>query len=288
MYYVYKTTNLINSIIYVGLRVHENPCCDKYLGSGKIFKLALKKYGRKNFTREILGFAKSKDELNNLEVFYIKKYDATNPEIGYNILQGGNLSALGIDKVKVFQYDLDGNFIEEFPSIKKASLKTNISESNIAHCSKNNKTAFNTQWFREYKGEKINPYENSKWKKVNKYDLFGKFIKNYKSLVEATEDTGLVTQSITACINGKMSRAGDYIWKFDEGDYNDILPFKQMISQYDKDMNFIRTWNSTIEAAKTLNLKPSAIHRILKGIRKHTGGFHFKRTYKDETKTISE
>ena len=45
---IYKTTNLVNGKIYIGKDKYNNP---KYLGSGKILKLAINKYGKGNFRR---------------------------------------------------------------------------------------------------------------------------------------------------------------------------------------------------------------------------------------------
>ena len=50
---IYKTTNLINKKIYIGQDTKNNP---NYLGSGKYFKYALKKYGKENFSKEIIEF----------------------------------------------------------------------------------------------------------------------------------------------------------------------------------------------------------------------------------------
>lgn len=53
IYCLYQTTNLVNGKIYVG--IHQSQSLDDaYLGSGKLLKAAIKKYGRKNFKREIL------------------------------------------------------------------------------------------------------------------------------------------------------------------------------------------------------------------------------------------
>lgn len=49
-YEIYKTTNLLNGIIYVGKDKRSRP---GYLGSGTHLKRALLKYGKENFMKEI-------------------------------------------------------------------------------------------------------------------------------------------------------------------------------------------------------------------------------------------
>ena len=84
---VYKTTNLINGKIYVGQDSHND---SNYLGSGKILKQAINKYGRQNFQKETLCECKTKEELNEKEIYWIKKLNSQNRNIGYNITDGGN------------------------------------------------------------------------------------------------------------------------------------------------------------------------------------------------------
>ena len=75
--YVYKTTNLITGRIYVG---QHNGKTKNYLGSGTILKKAFKKYGKKNFKKEILEECSTKEDLCEKEKYWIKYYDAKNPE----------------------------------------------------------------------------------------------------------------------------------------------------------------------------------------------------------------
>jgi group I intron endonuclease len=83
--FIYLTTNLINGKQYVGS--HNGDKYDSYLGSGKNIIKAIKKYGRKNFKREILESCNPENNLL-LEEKYISKYNTLIPN-GYNISPSG-------------------------------------------------------------------------------------------------------------------------------------------------------------------------------------------------------
>jgi len=85
--YIYLITNKLNGKIYVG-KHSTNNLDDGYMGSGKIIKQSITKYGIENFTKEYLAFCDTEENLNWLEKFYIKKYKAR--EVGYNITYGGD------------------------------------------------------------------------------------------------------------------------------------------------------------------------------------------------------
>ena len=85
-YIIYKTTNLVNDKIYVGQ--HNTSADDGYLGSGSKLILAVKEFGKQNFVRETIEFCTSAN-VDEKEVYWIDKLDATNPEIGYNLMKGG-------------------------------------------------------------------------------------------------------------------------------------------------------------------------------------------------------
>jgi len=97
---IYKVTNLINRKIYIGLDTKNNP---SYFGSGNLIKLAIKKYGKENFTKETLEVCTNLDDLNKKEVFWIKKLQSTNKKIGYNLATGGEgrTGAYHTEKTKI-------------------------------------------------------------------------------------------------------------------------------------------------------------------------------------------
>lgn len=81
---IYKITNLIDGIIYVGQDSKNRPT---YYGSGLLIKRAIKKFGKENFKKEILEYCNTKEELNRREIFWIKELNSK--EKGYNICGGG-------------------------------------------------------------------------------------------------------------------------------------------------------------------------------------------------------
>ena len=92
--YIYKITNKINCKIYIGKHSTDN-LNDGYMGSGKILKQAIKKYGVENFTKEIIEFCDKEVDLNDLEKHYIDKYNSTDKSIGYNLTNGGDGFSVG-------------------------------------------------------------------------------------------------------------------------------------------------------------------------------------------------
>jgi group I intron endonuclease len=81
---IYKTTCLENNKIYIGQ--HKTTIIeDGYLGSGKLLKRALDKYGKCMFKRDILFIVDNIEDANRLEEQMIESHDSTDREIGYNI-----------------------------------------------------------------------------------------------------------------------------------------------------------------------------------------------------------
>lgn len=86
-YLIYKTTNLVNGKIYIGKHETDN-LDDGYLGSGNLLRRAIKKYGEKNFKREILFECSSREEMNAKETELVNE-DFLNRDDVYNIKLGG-------------------------------------------------------------------------------------------------------------------------------------------------------------------------------------------------------
>ena len=82
---IYKIENLLNHKCYVGQSIHiERRWQEHCRPSAKsIISNAIKKYGKENFSFQILEEC-SEDELDEKEIFYIEKFNCIVPN-GYNI-----------------------------------------------------------------------------------------------------------------------------------------------------------------------------------------------------------
>lgn len=93
---IYKITNLINNKIYIGqtinfkIRMNQHKNAHKYKNCSSPIDRAIGKYGHTNFSYEIIEYAKSLEDLNELEVKYIKIYNSLIGNDGYNLKSGGN------------------------------------------------------------------------------------------------------------------------------------------------------------------------------------------------------
>lgn len=91
---IYKITNIINGKIYIGQTIYPlsyrftNHISDAKNNRGYAIASAIRKYGKENFTIELLEEC-SEEDLNNLEIKYIEQYNSFTPS-GYNLTYGGD------------------------------------------------------------------------------------------------------------------------------------------------------------------------------------------------------
>lgn len=86
---VYKITNTINNKCYIGITTRTlEQRFEEHCESNSAIGKAIKKYGREHFVKEIIEYANNRDELMNLEIKYIAKYDSYKK--GYNQTLGGD------------------------------------------------------------------------------------------------------------------------------------------------------------------------------------------------------
>ena len=94
--FIYITTNMVNGKKYIGQKKFDDRSRWKsYIGSGIALLRAIKKYGKENFSREIIAVSYSKRESDNLEMGFIKDHNARIDINYYNISIGGDSGATG-------------------------------------------------------------------------------------------------------------------------------------------------------------------------------------------------
>ncbi len=127
---------------------------------------------------------------------------------------------------EIAQYDLDGNFIKTFPSVReiKRELKLKGFKSIYDACFEinNTHTSHGFQWRYVQDGldytrniGKVKRKHSTEKKRVYQYSLKMKFIASYESASEAARHVAVSSTNITACCKGKYETSGGYKWFYE-------------------------------------------------------------------------
>lgn len=290
-YIVYKTTNLINGKIYVGVHRTDPSKFDGYIGCGvcrevkednkRGFPKAVHEYGYKNFKRETL-FEYSDNEEGQMLAYKKEAEIVTwefvkNPNT-YNLVPGGEY-AVAQRKVQIAQYSLDGKFIKVWDSIQSASeyyQLTSIAQNLIGV----SKYCGDFQWkYYNDNTDDISPVQK-KEKMVYQYDLLGNLIQKWDSIAEASKqfDNSISAKvMISRVCLGKATYACGYYWSFEETFKLRKNKHYAAVAKYDDDGKFLKSYPTIAQAAKQNNIPTTAnIIATIKGSQKHCGGFRWR------------
>ena len=250
--YIYCITNQINGKRYIGqTRTTIEHRWGQHKADSKTSNYALyqaiKKYGINNFIIEEVEKieADTMDEiilmLNELEVYYIDKYETIiSGNKGYNMTIGGN-STLDRSKKTIDMYDMNGNFLKSFDSLLSASIYMSTSPTWINQCCQGNHCIYTVHGYVfRYNGDDFNKYPiyGTHRKMCYKFDLSGNLISTYISKAEAAKENDLNAKSIDTCIRRRTSLNGNYYAltsKIDLDEYKPAYRKDKKIGMYDKD-----------------------------------------------------
>lgn len=100
--FIYLTTNNITGMQYIGKRqtTWGKAEIDRYLGSSRYLKRDIKKYGAHNFSRVILEYANTKEELRLLEIKYLEQYNVVDDDKFYNLVIPAKEPGFTFSKIK--------------------------------------------------------------------------------------------------------------------------------------------------------------------------------------------
>ena len=219
-YIVYKTTNLVNNKIYIG--VHKAKGEDKFGGyyscgvninfpasyknPKTLFQKAIVEYGFDNFKREILYVFNTAEEAYSKEKELVN-IDFINLDTNYNMVVGGcggNVSR------EVYQYTLNGDLIQKWDSV------INLAETYGTTVN----SPYTALQFRESFRDTFLSYDNTidvaLFSKCNnpkptyQYNKNGKLIAVYDSLSAAGRANNLNESIINTAIKYQQLRGGYY------------------------------------------------------------------------------
>lgn len=202
---IYKTTNLVNGKFYIGKDEKNNP---KYLGSGKILKLSIKKYGLENFKKEIIEFCNSRKELNKQEKYWIQTLSATT--LGYNIAEGGTGGKTKFNTTPVFQFEKNGSLIKKWNSAIEAAKELKLDDSAIIKVCKG-KLFSCGGWVWSYDNV-IKEYKDPRTIEILQYDKNGYLIKSWPSIAEIKKKLNINDRHIQITLDNPSKTAKGFIW----------------------------------------------------------------------------
>jgi hypothetical protein len=114
---------------------------------------------------------------------------------------------------KISQYDLNGNLVGEFTSIKQAS-ECGFNQNNIQDCCVGRLKSHGGFIWRYSEDSPPNKYSIKTIKKVTQFSMNMNFIKEWNSIALASKSLGIGSNSITTCCKGKYKSSGGFIWRY--------------------------------------------------------------------------
>lgn len=123
---------------------------------------------------------------------------------------------------RVFQYSLDGKFLNSYYSTREAERITGVQHDSISSCC-NLKHPSSGGYIWKYekdgfvegqslKGEDIPKNKNKK--SVQQFDIDGNLINTFETIKKASDVTGIDRHVISNCCKGKIKNYRGYVWKF--------------------------------------------------------------------------
>lgn len=232
---VYKHTNKINGKVYIGQTGQEVNKRWKN-GAGYVesayFYSAIQKNGWDNFEHEILKNNLTKEEANELEIYYIKFYNSNNTNFGYNLTAGGDVNILSEESRKKLSNSLKGRKLSEE---SRQKISESLSEENHPNWGKHLTEETRRKISENMKGEKNYFYGKSHTEEFK--EKVSKKLKGHVVLDEVRAKTGkpvkcietseiyfgireagrklnMSPNGIGACCRGQQKTAKGYHWEY--------------------------------------------------------------------------
>jgi hypothetical protein len=228
--YIYGLVDPRNDEIrYIGKTINPHSRLDSHLLESK--NINIKNYRVKWLRKLIRLELKPKitflrvcpsDEFEKYETEYIKIYSGNRLTNSDETGQGNkNRKREVLDRQsesmgrKVYQYDLEGNFIKEYRSVRTAAKELNLNHANIARCCNGISKHAGGHIFR-YDKMDVDKVENPNAvkKMVVEIDKNGVEIGRWSSIMECSRSTGIDNGNISRVCNGVRENIKCRFFKF--------------------------------------------------------------------------
>lgn len=268
---IYKITNQVNEKIYIGQSINIESRWIQHIATAKnnefyghyrsLLYRAMRKYGTDKFIFEIIEEC-DVSILDERESYWIKYYDSTNREKGYNLLSGGKQGRQFAPQIFYKMWD-EGKTVKEINEITEASYTT------IEHILRGYKDYSLQNSIRRsiLASEK---HSDSICKiPLYQYDLLGNYITEYESAGAASRALFGDSKhlSMTVAINSGNHMAYNFLWSREK-----VEKMQMYKSNHIKAVQCIETgeiYVSTRAAARAYNMKsPSSIIACCQGKQK--------------------
>ena len=266
---IYKITNKINGKIYIGQTTRDlnerwnNHCFYKHKKKSAINE-AIKVYGKENFFIEELAKAISYEELDKLEIDYIKNMNSLAPN-GYNLKTGGSNG---------YRYTAESR-----QRMREAKLGTFASEGTKQKMSEVHTARWKDQSLRDKKSQS----SKEVWKSEGYRKKISKSRKTYWSDL-ANRD--VASRRAKAALTPKLRQQVSDAVKDSHARPEVKAKFQASVERHKRsvvDSNGT-VYSSIKEAAEKNNISGSSIIKVIKGRYKSAGGLTFKYVEEKSTK----
>lgn len=225
---VYKHTSPTGKV-YIGITSQDPPekrfVHGRGYGKQTVFGKAIKKYGWKNFTHEIILDGLTEKEAKENEIKLIASYKSTDRRYGYNMSKGGDGSP-GVKKTP--------------QQIEELSMRTKGENNPFygrKHTEETKEKIKKSHWsvtgkYSPKPGNKMSEEAKAKMR-ANHYDVSGEnnprygkgkpviriFPKTYEGVVYpsiriASDETGITRTTIWSCCNNNRKDVDGYMWEY--------------------------------------------------------------------------
>lgn len=282
-YIVYCTVNIVNNKIYVG--VHKTKDANKfdgYIGNGVYnsqpytykysktkFQCAVNKYGVNNFKRQTLAVFDDEEAAYTLEADIVNEEFLKRSDV-YNMVLGGMGGVLESAKIKVYQYDLDGNFISEYNSFAEAASTINRDYTLISYAVRKKQKGAGYYW----STDKVEHLDLSLYGKgdnpriiVHLYKVTGEYVLSFKSQTECAKYINTSTSEVREsallgrCLRKQWYCSYELANTYDKA--NTLYLKNRPVFRYNSDGSFNKAYEHQVDAE--LENPGSNINKSVKG-----------------------